>query len=266
MYIDKSCVRGYNEYLSLDRNQGEGSLMDVGLLIMEKGDEYLFYEADKEVSYLLLAGEAVLQYEGEEVELSRPNPFDYAPYCLLQCKGKQSRVLAKSRCEFYVQKTYNDREYPTHLYTPEEVHTWARGNAGELDGMMRRDVRTCYDFESRPDSNMVLGEVVNRAGKWSSYPPHNHPQPEVYFYYFQHPNGFGAGWADGRPYELHHHGLLLITDEQNHQQVMAPGYPCCYIWGIRHLEGNPWEKTRNDDPAHTWLLEENPQYWRGKDN
>lgn len=108
--------------------------------------------------------------------------------------------------------------------------------------MMRRDVRTYYDYEIRPDSNMVLGEVVNQAGKWSSYPPHYHPQPEVYFYFFQREEGFGAGWADGKPYELRNHGCLIITDNYPHQQVMAPGYPCCYIWGIRHLDGNPWEK------------------------
>jgi 5-deoxy-glucuronate isomerase len=35
-----------------------------------------------------------------------------------------------------------------------------------------------------------------------------------------------------------------------------------YIWGIRHLPGNPWEKTRIDDEEHTWLLADNPEYWK----
>lgn len=264
MYIEKPVSRGYNVFLSLDERQGEGSLMDVGLLLLEPGDRYTFHEEDKEVSWILMQGEATCTFEGQTVSMNRPNPFEHGPFCLLQSRGKTSEVVAQKTCEFYVQKTYNDRTYPTHLYTPDEVHTWARGNEGELDGMMRRDVRTCYDYESRPDSNLVLGEVVNRPGKWSSYPPHNHPQPEVYFYFFEHPNGFGAGWCDGKPHELHHHGCLVVTDGCNHQQVMAPGYPCCYTWGIRHLEGNPWEKTRNDDPAHTWLLEPHPEYWNGE--
>ena len=48
---------------------------------------------------------------------------------------------------------------------------------------------------------MVLGEVVNLPGKWSSYPPHHHPQPECYFYRFDKPMGFGAGWGNGEIYE-----------------------------------------------------------------
>ena len=27
----------------------------------------------------------------------------------------------------------------------------------------------------------------------------------------------------------------------------------CYVWGIRHLDGDPWRKTRIDDPEHAWL-------------
>lgn len=262
MYIQKEVKRGYNEYLRLDDNNGQGTYMDVGLLILEPGDSYTFEEAEKEVSWLLVKGKATASYEGKTVEMERPNPFDYAPYCMLQARGHRSVVTANAYSEIYVQKTLNERDYESHLYLPEETDTWARG-VGELDGMMRRDVRTCYDYEMRPDSNMVLGEVINRPGKWSSYPPHSHPQPEVYFYFFEDPRGFGAGWVSGQPHEIHHHGCLLITDETPHQQVMAPGYPCCYTWGIRHLPGNPWEKTRNDDPTHTWLLEKDPRYWRG---
>lgn len=262
MYFEKETKRGYNEYLNMDENNGQGSMMDVGLLIMEAGDSFTFEETDKEVSWILMKGKAVAVFDEQRVEMDRPNPFDYNPWCLLQSKGKKSTVEALSYCEFYVQKTTNEREYPTRLYTAEETHTWARG-VGELDGTMRRDVRTCYDYESRPDSNMVLGEVVNRPGKWSSYPPHHHPQPEVYFYFMEKEQGFGVGWTDGKPNELHHHGCLVVTDDSNHQQVMAPGYACCYVWGIRHLDGNPWEKTRIDDEKHTWLLEAAPEYWRG---
>jgi threonyl-tRNA synthetase len=30
--------------------------------------------------------------------------------------------------------------------------------------------------------------------------------------------------------------LAIITDKM-HSQVTAPGYSCCYAWGIRHLPG-----------------------------
>ncbi len=108
-------------------------------------------------------------------------------------------------------------------------------------GCIKRDVRTCFDLDNAPYSNMVLGEVVNLPGKSSSYPSHHHPQPEVYFYRFDRPIGFGAGWANREIYETHHNGLAIITDKM-HSKVTAPGYSCCYAWSIRHLPGNPWAR------------------------
>lgn len=263
MYIDKQVQRGYNAYVSADANRGEGSLMDVGLLVLEPGDTFSFHEDSKECSWILIEGEATVTYAGGTARMKRPNPFDFNPWCLLMPAGDACTLEAQAHSEFYVQKTENERPYPARLYTPDEVDTWRRGANGELDNCMKRDVRTCYDFETAPWSNLVLGEVVNLPGKWSSYPPHAHPQPEVYFYRFEKPQGFGAGWINGEIHELHHNGLAVIT-EGTHQQVMAPGYACCYMWGIRHLPGNPWEKTRIDDPTHEWLLDPKAKYWNGE--
>ena len=38
MYIEKDCKRGYTEYCRCEDNNGEGSMMDVAVLIMEDGD------------------------------------------------------------------------------------------------------------------------------------------------------------------------------------------------------------------------------------
>ncbi len=263
MYIEKEIKRGYNEFTNCDIENGFGSLMDVGLLVMEAGDSYEFFSNVKELSWLMFKGHAAVIYDGKEEDMLRPDPFDHKPWCMLMSAGKRCKLVAHEYSEFYVQGTYNDNEYGTYLYRPEDTDTWRRGADGELNNLMKRDVRTCYDYESAPFSKLVLGEVVNLPGRWSSYPPHGHPQPEVYFYYFEKPQGFGAGWADGEVHEVHHHGALIITKEP-HPQVMAPGYACCYTWGIRHLDNDPWEKTRIDDPAHEWLLDD-PQYW-GKDD
>lgn len=262
MYIDKKCVRGYNEYTNCDVRNGEGSMMDTALLIMEESDVFEFHEEKKELAWILLQGKAVVEYDGKTVEMDRPNPFDYSTWCLLLSKGSACKLSARGHCEFYVQKTYNDREYPAHLYTPEETDTWRRGANGECGGCIKRDVRTSFDYENAPWSNMVLGEVVNLPGKWSSYPPHSHPQPEVYFYHFERPEGFGVGWVNGEVHELHHNGMAIIT-EGTHSMVMAPGYACCYTWGIRHLPGDPWTKTRIDDPTHAWLNDPQAKFWNG---
>ena len=76
MYIDKKCERGYNEYISCDKNNGENSMMDVALLIMEDGDTYSFHETEKEMAWILFEGKATVEYEGKTAEMDRPNPFD----------------------------------------------------------------------------------------------------------------------------------------------------------------------------------------------
>lgn len=264
MYIDKKLQRGYNEYTREEVNNGSGSMMDVGVVMMEPGDVYDFKDDKKELAWILLYGKAVAEFDGKKVEMDRPDPFDYSTWCLHQAAGASSRITAVQPCKVYVQATSNDKKFPTHLYTPEETDTWRRGANGECGGCIKRDVRTSFDYGNAPYSNMVLGEVVNLPGKWSSYPPHWHPQPEVYFYHFEKEQGFGAGWIDGEIAELHHNGLAILTTGV-HPMSMAPGYACCYVWGIRHLPGNPWEKTRIDDPIHLWMLEPDAKYWTGED-
>lgn len=258
MYMDKDVKRGYNEYLRLDEGEGVKGYMDVALLVMEDGDTYTIEEADKEVAVLPFNGKLTIAWDDQSCEIDRPNPFDYNPWCLLVHKETKITISAKDHCEIYIQKTLNDKtepEFPNKMFTPEMTDTWARGTGGVLQNCIKRDVRTCFDLGIAPYSNMVLGEIINLPGKWSSYPPHYHPQPEVYFYHYDRPQGFGAGWGDGELYETHHNGLALITSDI-HPQVMAPGYSCCYAWGIRHLPDNPWDKTRIDDPTHDWLVKD----------
>ena len=138
------------------------------------------------------------------------------------------------------------------MYSPDKVQVEHKGFAGELMGCMSREIKTFFDLDNAPFSNMVLGEVLNLPGKWSSYPPHHHPQPEVYFYRFDYPDGFGAGFANGEIFKTGHNGCAVIN-HGFHSQTAAPGYAMCYAWGIRHLDGDPWDKTRIDDPEHAWL-------------
>lgn len=266
MYMDKDVQRGYNEYLRLEEDPGKDGMMDVALLVMEAGDSYTIEEADKEVACLLFDGDVNMTWDDQSVDMVRPNPFDYNPWCLLVHKQTKIVITAKGPSNVYIQKTLNDKvapEFPNKLFRPEDTDTWARSANGELQGCCKRDVRTCFDLDNAPYSNMVLGEVVNLPGKWTSYPPHHHPQPEVYFYRYDKPQGFGAGWGNGELYETHHNGAALITSKM-HSQVTAPGYSCCYAWGIRHLPGDPWDKTRIDDEEHLWLLADdaNDHIWK----
>ena len=163
-------------------------------MVLEKGQSFEFHEADKEIALDLLQGACAFLgrpagggFQGRHL---RDNAA--VPACP---EGSAGKVAARTHAELYVQKTDNDRTFEAHLYTPEEVVVQRAGSQGELMGCMRREIKTFFDYESAPWSNMVLGEVLNYPGKWSSYPPHHHPQPEVYFYRFDHPTASARALA-----------------------------------------------------------------------
>ena len=251
MYWNQQLHRGYNAYIDA-KTDDRGTMMDVGLLVLEPGDTYEIEEPEKETAVLLFSGSVTLNWANNTVEADRPDCFHYEAYCLLCPRRVKITISARTHAELYIQQTENERDYEPVLYTPETVQVQHAGANGELMGAMRREIKTFFDYENAPFSNMVLGEVLHFPGRWSSYPPHHHPQPEVYFYRFDYPQGFGAGFANGEIYKTEHNGIAVINFGF-HSQVCAPGYAMCYAWGIRHLPGNPWEKTRIDDPEHSWL-------------
>ncbi len=257
MYIKKQIQPGYNAYLRAPGDDA-GTMMDVGLLALETGVRWEFYEPEKEVALLLLRGRVRFEWGDIDCEACqmheahRIDEFHHEPWCLHAPRGTRLRVTALSDADVYVQATENQRDFPARLYRPEDVMVQHAGASGELQGAMRREIKTLFDYESAPHSNMVLGEVLNFPGKWSSYPPHHHPQPEVYFHRFDKPQGFGVSFANGEVYASGHNGLTVIR-HGFHSQGAAPGYAMTYVWGIRHLPGDPWRKTRIDDPEHAWL-------------
>ena len=166
--------------------------MDVGLLLMEAGDTYVYEDAKKEVAILLFSGSVTYEWDGKKVEADRPDCFHHDAYCLLAGCGTKVTITAKAHSELYIQATVNETPYEAVMYTPDKVQVEHKGFGGELMGCMSREIKTFFDLDNAPFSKMVLGEVLNLPGKWSSYPPHHHPQPEVYFYRFDYPDGFGA--------------------------------------------------------------------------
>ena len=226
--------------------------MDVWVQRLRAGERLRLLEQEKETAILLLAGKVIFAFEGKRETGERRSVFLDKPYCLHCSCRHEMIVTAQEDSRLLIQQTTNPNCFDTVFYTPEMCSLQEFGST-QWEGTAHRQVLTVFDYENAPCSNMVMGEVFHKPGCWSSYPPHFHPQPELYYYEFDRPQGFGVGFVGEECFRVEDQGCLAITPMHAHQQAAAPGYRMYYAWLIRHLEGDPWRKTRIVDPAHEWL-------------
>lgn len=229
-------------------------LMDISVWRLKKGKKKIFYRADKEITLLLIDGNIRIRASEIDETAQRDGLFSDMPTCLSVCKGTKIIIDAINDAEFMYLSTDNDREFAAKLYRKKDIiRTVACENMWENTAV--RDVNTVFDYDNAPYSNLVIGEVLARQGRWWSYVPHSHPQSEVYYYKFDRPEGFGACFIGEKAHTIKDGSYGCFTGGNTHVQVTAPGFPMYNIWMIRHLDGNPWLKTRVVDPRYTWLEE-----------
>jgi 5-deoxy-glucuronate isomerase len=212
----------------------------------------------KETVWLLLDGKATVEWPEGRAEVARASVFDEAPYAL--SVPADTRVRIEGRSEWAVARAANERRFAPRLFAPRDVAPEYRGQGLVQDASLR-NVRLIFDHKVRPESNLVIGEVVNYPGRWSSYPPHHHAQPEIYHYRFTEPQGYGHSELGDRVLKVKGGDTVRILDGVSHAQVSAPGYAMYYIWIVRHLPGNPYLGF-HFDPEHEWVLDPARQGWR----
>ncbi len=235
------------------------TLMDFGILRLGPGQAHRS-KSRKERAFLLLTGSVDAVWEGGEARMSRSSLFDEEPWCLSLPAGAEATLTAgDSGAEISVHATDNPRSFPAHLYTPEECRSEERGK-GTMRETSTRIVRTIIEDPAAAHSNLVLGEVITFPGKWSSYPPHHHPQPEIYHYRFQPENGFGMCQIGDEAYVLRNRDTVMIPPGAVHPHAAAPGYAMYYIWVIRHLDGARYG-TPTFVSEHTWVTDPKAKIW-----
>lgn len=240
----------------LTRTEGAfaDSMMNITVYSMKKEETLTFSNSKEETAVLLVQGDIVFEWQGKTESAKRGNFLKDGAYCLHACLGVPIKITAKGNSEILVQCTANNRNFDSKYYTPENCVEETFGQ-NQFNGKAQRTVRTFFDYSTAPYSNMVMGEIIVPQGGWSSYPPHQHPQPEVYYYRFDKPQGFGACFIGDDVKKIKDGSFCLVPGGKTHPQVNAPGYPMYYVWMIRHFDGNPWTD-RIFDPAHKWLLKE----------
>ncbi len=237
-------------------------LEDFGILRLKSGQVYEDH-LELERAFDLVYGSVKLEFDGKTETISRPNCFDYQPWVLHLPSGTPVKIIGvSSDSEITVNRTVNETKFAPKLYLPEETPNEYRGS-GTMNETSTRIVRTTFDYKNAPFAKLVVGEVIGYPGKWSSYPPHYHPQPEIYYYKTCPGNGFGYAELGDTVVKVHANDTTLIQDGMTHPHVTAPGYALWYLWVIRHLDGNPYI-TPTFLPEHLWVTNPDSKFWPDK--
>jgi 5-deoxy-glucuronate isomerase len=254
---------GYTPITEID-GQNASMLMDFGILCLRSGERWEDSDG-KERGFLLMSGELHIAWDDREGDITRASLLDEGPWVLHVPPGTRVTFRASADCELAVQKVPHDGSFEPRLYAPGDCRS-ERFGEGTMQGTATRTVRTVFDAASAPYSNMVLGEVVNHPGKWSSYPPHHHPQPEVYHYRFFPRGGYGYSEHGEQVFKVHDGDTALIAPRVTHPQTAAPGYAMYYIWMIPHLaDARFGPDSREFVPEHRWLTKPDAVIWPEKE-
>jgi 5-deoxy-glucuronate isomerase len=235
-------------------------LLDFGILKLKKGDTWKSNE-NKERAWLLIKGNVRFDWKGESVSALRNSCFEENPSVLHVPRNVDVTITALADAELALEMKNNPVDFTPRYYAPEDIRCDIFGG-GTLNETSIRTVRTVFDGVIAPESNMVLGEVINHPGKWSSYPPHHHPQPEIYHYRHFPEQGFGVSLLNEDAHVVKNGETCLIEGGKTHSQVAGAGYAMYYIWMIPHLPGDRWlPTTRYYKEDHQWLLEKDVKIW-----
>ena len=233
-----------------------------GVVRLEAGERFDAPEG-LETALLLMHGAVTFHAGDMALPAERASLFDEEPLALHTDAATGAAIIARGDCELACFQVENGNTFPGRLFDAGTMMESEHRGQGQLDNTAYRIVRAIFDGRNRPEANLVLGEVVNFPGRWSSYPPHHHPQPEIYHYRFTEPQGYGHAEMGEAVYKVRQHDTLKILDGGDHSQVAAPGYGMYYIWAIRHLPGCPYTVPEFTE-EHAWLNAPEPEVWQSK--
>ena len=230
-----------------------------GVLRLAAGERWS-QPVERETAWLLMSGSLRVEAGDVEATLSRGSLFDESASCLHVAAGTRVTLHATTACELTVYDCVNAAAFAPRVFRPADVPNEHRGK-GQVRDRSLRYVRTSFDTRnSPPEAQLVLGEVVTFPGGWSSYPPHHHPQPEIYHYRFTAPQGYGHAELGEQVVKVRQYDSICIPAGNDHAQCAAPGYGMYYSWVIRHLPGLPYT-VPEFTPEHAWTMAPGAQFW-----
>ncbi len=227
--------------------------MDFDILIMENGDTFEISDKDKEIALVIIEGAGTITFEESQLSFNRPNWVDYDPTVVHMAPSETTTISSTLGTRVAIVKTINRNQFKGKIYFPDNIDTEHRGK-DQLDDTCYRLVRLAFDGTiTPPESKLVIGEVLNFPGKWSSYPPHHHSQPELYYYELSPKWGYGHGELGEDVYKIKNGDILSITGGKVHSQTSAPGFYMYYLWTIRHDDNKRYDGFTYKKPFENML-------------
>ena len=262
MSLLKSPREGFGAGQTVITTSADASGVGMSVLKLEPGvaPSGVLMETNGETAWLLLSGELEVDIGDQLHTLVRRSVFDDSPAAVHVCAATTLKLTAKDSVELLQCETDNIVPFAPRVYPAASVKDEHRGR-GKVHDAAFRFVRTVFDgTNAPPEAELVLGEVVNFPGRWSSYPPHHHPQPELYHYRFSDLRGYGHAELGDDVLKVRHGDTLRILNGVDHPQCAAPGYAMYYAWVIRHLQGARYVGPEFN-PEHTWTMDEDAAPW-----
>ncbi|MGI5849677.1 MAG: 5-deoxy-glucuronate isomerase [Christensenellales bacterium] len=260
MALFKSKGLSYGVNTVVDSAKVKEAEMDFSVLLLRK-DESKSFEFAKECALLLIQGKAIVKWQDKQEVIERPSCFKDNPVCLLLPSKVGFNIESlEDKTRFIIMTTENEKSFDPVFFSAQQCSSEMRG-AGTLNECATRIVRSIVSRDVCPKSNFVMGEVVNYPGKWSSFPPHSHPHPEIYYYNFSpSENGYGITQDGDKAHIIEEGDALLALNGDLHPQVAAPGYAMFYVWVIRNSDADPYALPPSID-KHAWTIEPNVKFF-----
>ncbi len=217
-------------------------LTEFGVVSLGRGDSVGLKISGKEIAITLTRGKCSVEGIDGKFSLGpRKSVFDEPPEAVYARGMDRLSISARSKVEALISiAPARSRKAVMELIEPRKVVERTVGK-----GTYRRLVRTIIG-EDFPAERLLVGETINEAGKWSSYPPHRHEKDspphearleEVYYYKLENPKAFGLQRIytdDGRIDEAHtvREGDLCVLPRGYHPVVATPHSRLYYFWAL----------------------------------
>lgn len=226
--------------------------MNVTLYHLGEGEKKEFNFEKEESAFLLISGDVTFEWNGQSSTASRANCFVDSAVCLQACKGTDVAIVALTNSEILVQSTENPKRFFSVLHSSRTIRKTVV-DTEFAEGKGQYTLNTIFDYDTAPHSNLVLTEVIVPQGGWAGATRHSHPHPEVNYYRFDKPQGFGF-FSDGDAVSvITDRCYSIVTEDAPHTRATAPGYPLYFTCVIRHFAGAPW-RDRKIEPCHQWIV------------